>query len=302
MFSGESWAFDRVPGVNSAGRWEYFPEVQLYFTRKVYGRFLFTVFNTNVKTKRTPEKPFPALISSFSNLHHCFTAVDFSPCPSQLLTSLSPHPHGCLEIKCDQVLYSTNCHCANSGWLSGRKRGERDANKQACRWITQRLCQQHACHRERQFGAREKKTTDNKMIQNKLIGKIIHIWDLPHSHFLASSPEPLLFVCVCLYEHICTKSRALFWFMWCGMSGMSHRIRECWAGHCLPLRFNEGASTMYTTLPTSFNTQPPPQIPGTYQLEGLLSPRVEVWGWVCLRKTGLGRCGRIYFWRTDEGR
>lgn len=34
-------------------------------------------------------------------------------------------------------------------------RGQRDANKQACRWITQRLCQQHARHCQRRHRPRQ---------------------------------------------------------------------------------------------------------------------------------------------------
>ncbi len=53
-------------------------------------------------------------------------------------------------------------------WVNGR--GQRDTNKQACRWITQHLSQQQACHRQRrhrpsqpwQFGSQENKKWPTK--------------------------------------------------------------------------------------------------------------------------------------------
>lgn len=115
------------------------------------------------------------------------------------------------------------------------------------------------------YAGKEEKV--NKTIQSKLMGKIIHTSSIYFN--LNTHCFSLIFVCLCVLHmclcgHICMKSRALFWFMWCGMSGMSRCIRERWGGHCLPSRSDEAASTIDPSTPP---------ILGTYQLEGLCFPR-----------------------------
>ena len=131
-----------------------------------------------------------------------------------------------------------------------------------------------------------KEVTVNKMIQSKLMGKRIHIAEIclnPNTHRLSLVVSLTLVMC----EHICIKSRALFWFMWCGMSGMSRRIRERRGRHCLPLRSDEGASTMDATLPPSFSR---PQHPNPWHLSvrGSVFPQGGGLGMGLLVKNWLG--------------
>lgn len=64
------------------------------------------------------------------------------------------------------------------------------------------------------------------------------------------------------------KSRALFDL--CGVECQACLLAlERSGGHCLPLRSDEGASTMDTKPPSATTAPQHPQVLGTYQLEGL---------------------------------
>lgn len=125
----------------------------LFFLLKCYGSFLFTVFSTKVKTNHTS-------LMSFSHLHHSFTAQGSHVCVFSFLRVLiftlckpvvdflffilTPvRKSNLINFYIPQIVTVPTLEY----WVNGR--GQRDANKQACRWITQCLCQQHACHRQR---------------------------------------------------------------------------------------------------------------------------------------------------------